>query len=667
MRNWLVQNRPILLMGLIYIGAITLLLVTDAPKAAMEAYADLNGSYLSFVVENISFVFLEIPLVLLAILYVWIAPGLFLVLSYGSPRSFTDWIAKGFVATYIIQFLAVTIGKLGSEVPLSRFVFFCAIIAATGFIYVLTIWRFGYGQYQTALFKTPVFLRRMFITLLISYAGITLLFPFIFWQDFNPDGLEALIIAESVSWYAFPRIVSPAGVLSVGTGVISPAYPFHFFLMIVGPIEAAVRLPFLLLLPIIYSLLIGVIEWGKTRALGTVHELLIVLALAIFTVVTVFSASYDYYIADMAAPAAEDVMVVLCVLGLFYALYHQSVWTLIGYAVIGSFSRPTMFLFFMFIIGAILLVKRFSGKQWLSLLGIAIISSTICALLYQLLYVPTAIESATLPSSIQVFKRFRYLTLFDWQRIAYLLFPCGIIPVFALILFKKQDDASRVITLVTLLYFGFFYINAFVALHHFMPIMILPLVVFWRTYLDVERSIPYHRVAIFTILFAGILSLWMSLPNHLSIVRIARTIGERTIFLVGDSNKELRTMNDQADILGEVAVGNGWYADPATEYLTWPLVIVYYADRSGLATSKHNYIVLPEDEAAPKDAIQVKQMHGIHLYVQDKELAKRDRFQPMNINYRSPLYDIAPETLFPYIGRPNKNYDIDLAVLLGVR
>ena len=70
--------------------------------------------------------------------------------------------------------------------------------------------------------------------------------PIIFWQDFNPDGLEALSMGRSLFEYLLPML--PTGdVAGFSVGMNSNAYPVNWFIAWIGPVEAAARLPALLL------------------------------------------------------------------------------------------------------------------------------------------------------------------------------------------------------------------------------------------------------------------------------------------------------------------------------------------------------------------------------------------------------------------------------------
>ena len=67
----------------------------------------------------------------------------------------------------------------------------------------------------------------------------------------------------------------------------------------------------------------------------------------------------------------------------------------------------------------------------------------------------------------------------DWKRLLLLIVPCGILPAAILPFWRRQDQVGKSLTLVTMAYFGMFFIQAYISIHHFAPIMVLPIVVFW--------------------------------------------------------------------------------------------------------------------------------------------------------------------------------------------
>ena len=115
----------------------------------------------------------------------------------------------------------------------------------------------------------------------------------------------------------------------------------------------------------------------------------------------------------------------------------------------------------------------------------------------------------------------RYIQLGDVRRFLFVLVPAGILPGLGLLAWKRQDRVARALTVVTAVYFAVFYLKANIALHHFVPAMLLPLVVFWR--LEARGSPSAIRGA--AIAAAALVGLLVSMPADRSPHTRARLIG----------------------------------------------------------------------------------------------------------------------------------------------
>jgi hypothetical protein len=123
--------------------------------------------------------------------------------------------------------------------------------------------------------------------------------------------------------------------------MIPMAYPVHWFVTLFGPVEASARLPMLLYLPVLFCLLIQVIEWRSPCILGCAEEAALCLALAIYTVTMSYNASYDPYFADIAAPAAFETLTVICILATIYFLWNGRSGWFFFFALMSYLCRST--------------------------------------------------------------------------------------------------------------------------------------------------------------------------------------------------------------------------------------------------------------------------------------------------------------------------------------
>ena len=199
-------------------------------------------------------------------------------------------------------------------------------------------------------------------------------------------------------------------------------------------------------------------------------------------------------------------------------------------------------------------------------MAVALAVCVVVALFYELVLVRMTLgnEEAVAGTGNALLNRIRYLNLTDWHRFAFLIFPSGILPALTLLLYRRQDSLSRIVTLITVGLFLLFYVIAFTALHHFVAIMVLPLIVFWRVWL--VAPLRQRRFAVALAGAGALTAFWLSLPQHFELNRDTRAVGERTLFLVGNPADGLRSIRAESGISGKV-IGYDWdVRDPASEW-----------------------------------------------------------------------------------------------------
>ena len=64
-----------------------------------------------FIAEHFGLLYLALPLAVLALLLVILAPGLLLVLASGKAASVEELVLKGFGASFVVHFVALSLGK----------------------------------------------------------------------------------------------------------------------------------------------------------------------------------------------------------------------------------------------------------------------------------------------------------------------------------------------------------------------------------------------------------------------------------------------------------------------------------------------------------------------------------------------------------------------------
>jgi hypothetical protein len=608
--------------------------------------------------------YLLMPLVVISSIALMLYPGIFLVLAIGKTSQWTNTLIQAFGASFIAYVFLISMVKLILPVPPNPSAFQTAV-ALTG----LLTWIFlAYRVFRGTKLPWPLSkkedIRRLFWTLVIPLIVLLSMLPVFFWQDMHDDGFEVLEIGRSLSEYLLPRFPNLTGVVALGQGMLPMAYPVHWFVSQFGPLEVSARLPILLYLPVLFCLLVQLIEWRSPRNLRSIEEAMLCLALGIYAVTMIYNASYDPYFADIAAPAASETLTVTFLMGMIYFLFRGHLFWFLFFAIISFLCRPTGLLILGFLGIAVFISSLGNRKTHVMWILTAIFLCGILAFAYNKFYIASIVGEGGSGFPLRgLLGRFRYLRLDDLSRINYVLFPSGILPFLFLLAFYWQDPLARAIAFVSLSYFIFFFSLAFVALHHFVPVMILPLVVFWRLYLGYPK-LP-RRLSIPVIALAGVLSLWLSLPRHFEINRTIRAIGQRTAFLIGDYNSDYQTLAQRAKLLFKLIPPDWKVQDPTKELVSGYCSLIYYSTRPKAPDIRINYILQPlYYQGAPK-FIKIADDNVAALYVKDLQQWHNDRMRSFRTDYRSPLYDIPRTTLFRHWGAPKGAYTIDLKKMMA--
>ncbi len=365
------------------------------------------------------------------------------------------------------------------------------------------------------------------------------------------------------------------------------------------------------------------------------------LALATFVVAMSFSASYYPYFADIASPAAFETLTVTLMCGAAYFLWAEKPAWFIGFAVLCYLARPTgLLVIALFGLGHFLFVPESRRRTG------ALLAATIG--LWGLLYagyevlIPALTGARPGYPAESILGRFRFIRVDDWRRVLFLLVPSGILPAVALFLFRRQDRAAKSLTLATLGYFLVFYFPAFTNLHHFAPVMLLPVIVFWRVALA-EHSRPW---LIGATLAAGLTALVLSLPRHFEIDRTLRRIGSMMTYRIGEfGSKDFtahRSSYEGRELLAALFPVDWDVGDPAAE-LVAAIELVYYADQSIGRGTATNYVIQPLRSAPPPGFSKIAEHDNGAVYVRDLAQLQRDRSGPSRTDYRSWVCEIPHE------------------------
>lgn len=354
--------------------------------------------------------------------------------------------------------------------------------------------------------------------------------PKFFFECFNGDGAHAFEASRLLLHRPLPFWPDGAGDVMGFPGLNSAlfTYPNAWFLWLFGPCESAVRLPFLLELLVLHGCLVTCCEQGAPRKLPTHARALIGLGVISFGLIMAYSATYDPYCADIALPATQDTLTMIVFFGTTLSYLRGSALCTFLFAAATLLASPNgLLLLALWWLGMALSFERARWARWIRL-GLCVAGAVA-------LYVATpallAALGAPVPGSehsgARLLDKFRHLQLWDPQRFVFLILPAGIYPMLGYFAWRRVDAATRAWIVVTAGVFGMFYVLAASSLHYFVPVMLIPLIVFWRGRLfDARAHSPeLPRGALAGCALGALASIAAATPASLAISTSARQVG----------------------------------------------------------------------------------------------------------------------------------------------
>lgn len=618
-----------------------------------------------FVPSRALLLYLGVPLATTLAVATAMAPAFLLVAAWGRARSATEWAATALVVAFAVNGVGLAVANAVGGFSMDPTAGRVGLLALTVIAGVTLVVR----AHRTALPLpgTTTDLRRAVWTVAIPVVLTIGLLPVLLWQDFNPDGLEALSMGRSLGAHVLPRL--PTGYASgLSLGMVTSSYPVSWFVTWFGPTEIAARAPLLMYAPLLFLIVLGCAEHDRSRRATFGEEAALFLGVLGFLVALAYNNSYHPYFADIASPANLDILAVTLMAAIVYFHWTDRPALLVATALLATFNRPTGVLFLgLLVIGASISRRPSGVRDLVGRVGPLVIAAIACVAagaVYERLVVPTLGIPLEDPGA-QIGWRLRYFTVDDIGRLAYLVLPSGVVPAVALFAWPKLDPRARALSVAVLGYFVFFYLRAFVALHHFAPAMLLPLVVLWRWALD-ARPDRRRTAAVAAVAALAVLS---SLPRNLDVHRTMRGVGAATVYEPGDylgSWTELRDAFEAKDVLDSIFRPYWDVPDPGAELIGAPWVQVHYASTAPPDDSPR-YLVTSAGAPSSGRWLDVAGTEGT-AFVADSSSWAADRSTAPTTDFASRWYAIDRETLFPRLGIPAGNYSFDLReVLLGGR
>ena len=464
------------------------------------------------------------------------------------------------------------------------------------------------------------------------------LLPKIFWEDFNIDGIEAFEFGRSLSSHLLPHGEIYENVFGTYANFFLFAYPNYWFISLFGPFEASARLPYLLYLLPAFAALVLLIEIGKPLKLGWKEEGVVWLALIVFTVVQAFSTNYEPFFADLAETAAPDLLQIACFLSACYMLFCRRFRWFRVIALMVFAAGPGGLLLLGALTGAMILSRMPERQRQIKEVCLVLLLCCIATVLYEVLYIHVILGGVDGQFTMKnMLKRLYPPTFTELIRWNALLIPSGILPALSLLAVRKRDQPEWIISIITLMYFCVIYLQAWASLHQFTAVMILPLIVFWRLFLDSPGS--RQRWMYPAIIVTTIFSLVCSLPQHFQINQATREFGIFTEYEIGDyDNAYESSLKGGSSLYALLPIAYRMdYPNQVwgTDHRVW----IYYSTRPKPKGIVPNYFVLPATQSPPVNTKAVHAANGVVLSVRDFNLWKKHRNRKYPQVSGSPLYE----------------------------
>jgi hypothetical protein len=230
----------------------------------------------------------------------------------------------------------------------------------------------------------------------------------------------------------------------------------------------------------------------------------------------------------------------------------------------------------------------------------------------------------------------------------FMIVPAGIYPVFGLFRWRRSDPIVRAWIATTAIVFGVYYVIAFVSLHYFVPVMLTPLVVFWRQRLfAAPRTAPIltrSRLAAGAILAAT--SIAVALPAERSMYTAAREVGATVDIegLEGYAQSDPSVFRG-ADLLSQLFVV-GWSPEVPDEAYAGSAIAWNHYARRGAAGGEGSVYRLQACSLDDPPAEKVGANDVAELYVLDPAGWEHQRRLHPRGSLGQSLYMISRDVLF---------------------
>ena len=608
---------------------------------ALYPLADSANPY--FVPAHALLLYVWSPLVVASACVLLLSPGLFISIALNAARSVALWITTGFAASLLIvsvasQAVQSMMGRPLLGTAFAVVVMVCGVVCA-GLMLLRsrrpTAWPMAESHAAPTLASMAV------IPLLL----LIVLTPKFYWENINGDGAAAFESARVLLLHPLPFWPDTAGPISFYPGMknLVSLYPPAWFMRLFGLVEASARLPYLLGLVGLYASLLGIIQYGREQAVGLAERWLLWVGLAVFSVVMAYSSTYEPYVADIALPAMADILEMALLCG-FILLFLRGMLGWMALTLVlayGAYPHCVPVAGLWLLASAALLRPlpvRALATTAVVLIGLVGFDTIAPALFHAFHLTGPGVEH----DNASLMERILHPQWRQLRRIGWVVVPAGILPALAVGAWRWQDRVARCLTLVTVGEFLFFYFQWRVALHYFIPAMVLPLAVFWR--MDVLFTARLRNLTLGAVAASGLLALVLSWPSSLKPMTTTRLVGSAIEDRIGGYDRSDPKALARTEMLHRLFPRMFEQRVPDRAYGGSPLAWNFYANRPRGA-QKVNYVMQAATDAAPAGARLVAQENGVSLYVLDQKvwaehLALRPPISAANRVYLVPKFTL---------------------------
>jgi hypothetical protein len=638
------SNAVVRLVALLAVASLPILDRESVAQAAtLFSLAESANPY--WVPSHALLLYVRAPLAVLGGCVLVLAPGLMLALAAGVARTVAVWVLAGFMLS--IAAVSVIAGLVQAVIgsPLAN-ASFIATLAGCFTASALILWfRVSRGHDLVCPWAEVHARTALAATLTLCAVLLIGLGPKFHWDSFNGDGAHTFEAARLLLRQPVPFFPASAGAISLFPGMTTMLYlyPAAWFIRLFGEIEAAVRLPFILELAVLFCAIVAVAEQGRAP-LSRAARWLIAFSLVVYAVTMAFSATYSPYSADIALPATQDTLLVAMFLAYVFFFIEKRSWWMALAMVLTTLSLPSGLMLILLWLVAVMFTQP---RPWplavrsLITVAICLVSAAVLARALPAFGVPGPGAEYGVRGLLRYFA---FLQFTDWRRFLYVIVPGGVIPAVALLAWKRHDAVGRPLALVALAYFGLFFIQANVALHHFVAAMLLPIPVLWRWADGVNRK--YRPASLAAIAVGASTSLVLSLPRSARPETTSRKIGssieDRTAGYERSDPRSLRRGELFATLFPL-----GWDASvPERSFGGSPLVWMYYAHHRPSTASPPNYILQSIAAPPPGDTRLLASSSDAALYVRSDSIWKGHLAVRPPTPAGSPIYEVSRATMF---------------------